>query len=302
MKVLITGNEGFIGKHLENKYLSDENDVYGWGREGIKRKGKYILESNLIEFEKVYAAMALIKPDVIIHCAGNANVNLSVEKPYMDMQSNCITTHNLLFAMKKLSMNACRFVLLSSAAVYGNPKKLPISEKDELNPLSPYALHKLSAEEICMFMNRNYGLDTKILRIFSAYGPELRKQIFWDMYHKVLSTGELELWGSGYESRDYIYIDDLVQAIELIVSKAPVDEMIYNIANSEEVTIREAAECFAKYMKISNNKIHFKGVRREGEPINWRANIEKLLSLGYKREISFEMGIKNYIDWLKTTF
>ncbi len=299
MKILITGNEGFIGKYLENAYLSSRENVFGWSRDGIKQKDKCILNLNLMKYEEVCEAISLIKPDIIVHCAGNANVNLSFEKPFMDLQSNYITTHNLLFAMKDNCMKNCRFILLSSAAVYGNPNSLPISEMDAVNPLSPYALHKLSAEEICKYMSKNYGFDIKILRIFSAYGPRLKKQIFWDMYQKVLLTGELELWGSGYESRDYIYINDLIQAIELIASKAPSGELIYNIANGKEVSIREVAECFARCMKIPNNNIKFKGVRREGDPINWKANIDKLLSLGYERQISFEAGVKNYIKWLE---
>ena len=301
MKVLITGNEGFIGSKIEIAYGLRNAELYGWDLCGFHKIGEPHKNVSLMEPEAVCDILASVKPNLIIHCAGNANVTASVESPMMDLRGNVLTTHNLLFAMKKLGMKQCRFVLLSSAAVYGNPINLPITEADSINPLSPYALHKHFAENICFFMARNYNLDVKVLRIFSAYGPGLKKQLFWDMYQKIMKTGKLELFGSGIESRDYIYIDDLVAAVLLVAQEAPREEIIYNVANGRETTISEAAKCFSKCMSISEEKIYFTGKRREGEPINWRADVSKLQTLGYNPAVSFEEGIKRYIEWAKTT-
>ena len=297
MKVLITGNNGFIGSRIENSYRQSGVELYGWDIQGVQKKGEPCEQRSLLDFEDVCAVLSAIKPDVIIHCAGNANVNTSVADPMMDLQGNGITTHNLLFSMKKLEMTQCRFILLSSAAVYGNPEDLPITESSRINPLSPYALHKHFAENICFFMARNYGMDVKVLRIFSAYGPGLRKQLFWDMHQKLRQTGELVMFGSGLESRDYIYIDDLVAAIRIVADRAPREELVYNIANGEETTIREAVTCFARSKGVSEDIIHFTGKRREGDPINWRADVSKLKALGYVQMVPFEEGIRNYVQW-----
>lgn len=298
MKVLITGNEGFIGSRIANSYKQSGAELYGWDMQGFCKLGELCQKKSLLDGNAVLEVLSDLKPDMIIHCAGNANVNTSVADPMMDLQGNGITTHNLLFSMKKLEMTNCRFILLSSAAVYGNPEDLPISESSRINPLSPYALHKHFAENICFFMARNYGMDVKVLRIFSAYGPGLRKQLFWDMHQKLQRTGKLEMFGSGYESRDYIYIDDLIAAIRIVAERAPREEIVYNIANGTETTILEAVTCFAKNKGVSEDKIQFTGNRREGEPINWRADVTKLKALGYKQMVSFDDGIRRYVQWV----
>ncbi len=299
MKILITGDDGFIGSHLKEVYNKRKCEIYGWGLDGIRYGDGRVYQVSLTKYGDVMKGLELLQPDIIIHCAGSADVSKSVEYPSFDMESNYITTHNILFSMKQLKMLKIRFVLLSSAAVYGNPVSLPIRENDRTMPLSPYALHKQAAEDICLFMTNNYNIDTKVVRIFSAYGPGLRKQIFWDMFQKVSKESQLKMWGSGYESRDYIYIDDLVQAIILIAEQAPKDEVIYNVANGEEVEIRKVASCFMKMLGRDEKDILFMGTRREGDPINWRADIRKLKNLGYIRKVSFEEGVRRYIKWIE---
>ena len=115
------------------------------------------------------------------------------------------------------------------------------------------------------------------------------------MHSKALSTGKLEMFGTGNESRDYIHIQDVVHALYLLATKKS-DYFIFNVANGEEVTIRQATETFARYSGIKD--ISFNGVEREGDPLNWRADISRLMSLGYKKSISFNDGIKGYIDWV----
>lgn len=298
MKVLITGNKGFIGGHLYNEYVKKNDMVYGWDKDGVYVSANETFAANMLKSDDVEQVLLKLKPDLIIHCAGNADVANSVKYPDVDMESNYYTTHNLLFAMKKMHMTETRFILMSSAAVYGDPIVLPIGEDQNLNPLSPYALHKSAAESVGLYMARNHGIDFKAVRIFSGYGIGLRKQIFWDMYHKVKNSGALEMLGSGYESRDYIYIDDLIQAIMLVAEKAPRDEQIYNVANGVEIQIKEVAEIFGDIMGIDKELITFSGTRREGDPINWRADINKLKQLGYEPKVSFEEGVKRYVEWV----
>ena len=296
MIVLITGSNGFIGRAISLRMQKENYIVYEWSREGLFLNNSKIQSFAIEKPEDAEKVLLIAKPDIVMHCAGSADVNYSVQHPYEDLSSNYITTHNILFAMKKTGVTS-RFVLFSSAAVYGNPVKLPMSEEEPIHPLSPYALHKRAAEEVCLYMNKNYHIDVKILRLFSVYGPGLKKQIFWDMHHKVKESGRLNLMGSGEESRDYIYIDDLVEATILVALDEGRD-IIYNIANGEETTIYKAAMTFAKYMKIPQELVTFSGRRREGDPINWGADITKLKMLGYKRKYSFEDGVGKYVDWL----
>lgn len=296
MIVLITGSNGFIGRAISLRMQKENYTVYEWSREGLFLNNSKIQSFVIEKPEDAEKVLLIVKPDIVMHCAGSADVNYSVQHPYEDLSSNYITTHNILFAMKKTGVTS-RFLLFSSAAVYGNPVKLPMSEEEPVHPLSPYALHKRAAEEVCLYMNKNYHMDVKILRLFSVYGPGLKKQIFWDMYHKVKESGRLNLMGSGEESRDYIYIDDLVEAVILVALDEGRD-IIYNIANGEETTIYKVAMTFAKYMKIPQELVTFSGRRREGDPINWRADITKLKMLGYKRKYSFEDGVEEYVDWL----
>nr|WP_300912645.1 NAD-dependent epimerase/dehydratase family protein [uncultured Acetatifactor sp.] len=299
MKILISGNEGFIGSSLEKKYREAGWDVFGWDIGGVTSNGEFWFQADMLNPSDAQMVIEKTLPDLILHCAGSADVGKSLQAPLVDLQGNYITTENILFALKKALPRKCRFILFSSAAVYGNPLSLPMNETQPLHPLSPYALHKRAAEEVCEFAHRNYLIDVKILRIFSVYGPGLRKQIFWDMYQKMKQTGKLELFGSGEESRDYIYIDDLVAAVRLIADKASFEDIYFNIANGEECTIREAAVVFAAKAGLRESNISFMGTCREGDPINWRADISRLKKLGYSRSVSFLQGISNYVDWVK---
>ena len=247
-KVLITGISGFIGSRMATFLAQRQLRVFGWNRIGIHDEYGSA-EVNMHQENDVIKALENCNPDIIIHCAGSADVGKSVVNPTIDFEGNVKITHNLMFAMHKLGLEKTRFVFLSSAGVYGNPVSLPISEDAPLNPLSPYAVHKVMCEDLCKYFTNNYGTNVKVARIFSAYGAGLKKQIFWDMFQKYKNAGKLNMFGTGNESRDYIHVDDLVQALYLLAMTDD-SEVFYNVANGEEITIREATEQFAnKYRR-----------------------------------------------------
>ncbi len=298
-KVIITGVNGFIGSHLCKQFCEAGVEVEGWDLGYQCRFDIPYYRVDLCDYTQVLSSLEKTNADAFIHCAGCADVGKSVKDPHMDFEGNTKAVHNLLFALKSLGKNQLKILTISSAAVYGNPSQLPICESAELKPVSPYALHKEMAERICAYFIENYEFDIKILRIFSAYGPGLKKQIFWDMYQKLQSKGELPMFGTGRESRDYIYIDDICQAIRLIMERSPRDEHIYNIANGKEVTIRQVATEFAKKVGKDESIVSFCGTVREGEPINWRADVSKLQKLGYHQTVSLEDGIEKYLQWVR---
>lgn len=296
-KVLVTGASGFIGNKISELFCQRGYSVLGWDR--IASLGVFPVECvDLEDLNAVVYQLNGFQPDIIIHCAGSADVGKSVQDPEADYHGNVTLTHNLLFAMYKLKMVNTRFVFLSSAGVYGNPIQLPITEDMPLNPMSPYAVHKVMCEDLCTYFVKNYSMDIKIARIFSSYGAGLKKQIFWDMYNKAQSTGYLDMFGTGNESRDYIHVADVVQALYLLATKNS-KEMVFNVANGEEVTIRQATELFASLVNVDQDKITFNGVVREGDPLNWRASINRMQELGYQKTVCMKDGLAEYVQWAR---
>lgn len=295
-KVLITGINGFIGSNMAKHLSNNGDEIVGIDISGGNSAwDTYICDMMADDLTEILTS---IKPDIVIHCAGIANVSYSIEHPNDDFSANTAVVHRLLYALLQAGLTSTRVLFLSSAAVYGQPEVLPISECTPTSPISPYALHKRMAEDICTYFVDVHKMDIRIARIFSAYGPGLRKQIFWDMYRKAVDTGKLQLFGSGDETRDFIYIDDLVSALRLILD-APLDkEYIYNVANGVQVSIREIAETFAKAMD-NNVPIEFNHQNRKGDPDNWCADVKRIEELGYKQSVSIEEGIKCYIDWVR---
>lgn len=293
IKVLITGAAGFIGKKMYETFEIKNYSVIGCDHVNAENV-EYV---DMLDDNAVMAILQQVEPDIVIHCAGSADVGKSVKYPETDYAGNVTITHNLLFSLHKLHMDNVRVIYLSSAGVYGNPISLPITEDMPLNPLSPYALHKVMCEDMCRYFKNNYGTDIKIARIFSAYGAGLRKQIFWDMHLKAEKTGKLEMFGTGNESRDYIHVDDVIQALYLIATSES-DEMIFNVANGEETTIRQATEWFADAAGLPTERISFNGHVREGDPINWRADNSRIVNLGYKKSIDMKNGINTYVAWV----
>ena len=249
-KVLITGVNGFIGKAAK-KFFEKKYDVYGIDIFGEPIDKQFILDMKMGEVKEL---LLKIQPDFIIHAAGGANVSKSVEVPKMDFENSVEVFYNLIDSIRIAKLQ-CKVIFLSSAAVYGNAKQLPIAEDVELTPISPYGLHKKMCEEIGTYYKFYYGIEICVLRIFSVYGPGLRKQIMWDMFQKFMLNNKIELFGTGEESRDFIYIDDFIKSIELVMN-AETKHTIYNIANGQAVTIREVAEIFSEIM-CGENRIYF---------------------------------------------
>lgn len=253
----------------------------------------FLVDVSNFDFQSIFAKHQF---DVCINCSGAADVNDSVSHPSRDFELNTRNVFLLLNAIRQFNPK-CRFIQISSAAVYGNPSTLPVRENSLLNPLSPYGFHKLMSENICREFYEMYNIQSCVLRIFSAYGIGLKKQLFWDLYQKFSNKNQIELFGTGDESRDFIYIDDINRCIELIILKSDFKLDIYNIANGIEIKISEIAETFASLLK-SQKKIIFNNQVRIGNPLNWCADISRLEALGYKPIVNLENGLQQYIAWL----
>lgn len=304
-KMVITGVNGFIGRnakeYFENQYDMTGIDLAaGYCGEQTAPAGKQMAyyQCNMSQDSSELANIFTdVQPDVILHCAGSANVGASVINPLSDLEGNLYSLYQLLLALKSFEKRP-KLIFLSSAAVYGNPKQLPIREEDEPAPISPYGIHKLMCEELCHYYNRVHGYRTRSVRIFSAYGNGLRKQIMWDTYQKYETTGKINLFGTGDETRDFIHITDVMQAIGLILGYDGPEE-VFNVANGEEVSIRELAHTYAGELGENTEIVTFNGETKAGDPQNWRADISLLQGIGYQKKMDLKTGIGMYVDWVK---
>jgi len=294
MKILIVGSKGFIGSYAY-RFFSPLHEVWGADVFNDSDDKNYFRVSNHdTNFEGIFLENVF---DVCINASGNGSVPVSLNLPALDFDLNVSNTIKLLDAIR-MHNPRCKFINISSAAVYGNPPGLPVTEDMPLLPLSPYGWHKLYAEQICREHYYLYNLQTINLRLFSVYGEGLRKQLFWDIYQKSSRSLNIELFGSGNESRDFIYILDLMKAIECVINRGLFNGEAINVGTGIETTIREAAKIFCLAINESIT-IKFNKIVRPGDPLNWRADISILKGFGFEPQTSINDGLLNTAKWLK---
>ncbi len=292
MKVLVLGAHGFIGSHVASG-LEAAHDV---ARADLApRPGEHKLAPN----PRAVDILELIEraaPDAIVNCTGAASVPASLEAPEHDFALNVNVVLQCLEAIR-LSGAAIRFAHLSSAAVFGNPASLPVREDAAIAPVSPYGLHKNYAEMLCREYTRFFGVPTISLRIFSAYGPGLRKQLFWDVFQRSLRGGPIRLFGTGEETRDFLYAADVASAIRCALERAAFDGRAINVGSGVETSTRAAVSCLLQKLN-ARCELVFSGEVRQGDPAHWRADVSTLSALGFAPAYTIETGLGATAEWL----
>ena len=294
MNILIIGSKGFIGSHCV-RYFSAAHNVSGADiLPGNPGENYFTISAIQPDFDAVFSNQNF---DICINCSGAASVPDSLKDPLHDFELNTMNVFKMLESISR-HLPACRFLNLSSAAIYGNPDFLPVKESGAFHPLSPYGWHKYYAEMICREFFISKKINTCSIRIFSAYGEGLKKQLFWDIYQKTKRSNQVLLFGTGHESRDYIYVQDLMKAIESVINNAAFIGECINVASGREITLREAAETLICHLgkKIT---LQFSNENRSGDPLNWCADISTLQAMGYQPQFSLHQGLKNYVEWLQ---
>jgi dTDP-glucose 4,6-dehydratase/UDP-glucose 4-epimerase len=294
MKVLILGSEGFIGKSISKFYKANSDyDIYSSDilpNHGVE---KYVqINTTSPNFEEIISQ----EFSVIINCTGAAHVGNSLNKPLDDFFLNTVNVFRILDAIR-IKSPSTHFINLSSAAVYGQPDDLPVKENSDIKPLSPYGFHKVMSESVLEEFFNIFNISSTSLRIFSCYGPGLKKQLFWDAYKKACNKN-YEFWGTGKESRDFIYVDDLAKIIQHVINKNDKGFSIYNIASGEETSIESAIKKLYKSLEIGTSP-SFSGKSDPGQPSRWQSDIS---ALELPEEFSFtemDVGLELYAKWLK---
>jgi UDP-glucose 4-epimerase len=294
MKILIIGSSGFIGSHCVDYFKSKDLEVW-------QADVNESLVDNFYKINRQNSDYSILfkenRFDVCINASGSAHVGFSFENPSKDFELNVVNVQKILVAIRDYNPE-CKFINFSSAAVYGNPQFLPITENSVCKPFSPYGFHKLQSELLLTEYHNFFGLSTCSLRVFSAYGPRLKKQLFWDLYQKALQNDVVSLFGTGNETRDFIYIDDLLQIIDLVIQHSTFQGSIYNVASNLETTVAEAAQVFLKEFS-AEKEVVFNGEIKIGDPNNWLADMEILKKYGFKPQFNLHLGLKKYAEWLK---
>lgn len=303
--VLITGASGFIGT-----WLADEAKKAGYNIVGVDLRAPFrpgiwsafhVGSCETVDLSAITDAHAI---RAVFHLAGGANVGASVADPYGDFSSLLPGTARLATHVAKACPGA-RFFLFSSAAVYGNPRSLPIHESAEIAPISPYGAHKAVTEQLLGHYARILGLRVTVFRIFSVYGPGLRKQLIWDICQKVKTAraegrDHITLWGTGRESRDFIHVSDICRAALTVLGATPGSAFeLFNVSTGVESTIEEVASTLVSALG-GGVRVEFNGQVSKGDPVNWRADVAKLVGLGFKPRVSLRDGLDDVARWSKS--
>ncbi len=313
-KILITGNCGFIGFHLSNLLLNKNYAVYGIDsinsyydidlkKKRLQQLKKYknfkFYKLDISKKEKVLSNFNKNKYDIVIHLAAQAGVRFSVQNPDEYVKSNLIGFFNILDSVRIIK--AKHFLFASTSSVYGKSKKFPLKEDYNTDkPLSFYSATKKSNEVMAYSYSNIYNIPTTCLRFFTVYGPFGRPDMsLYKFTDAIINNNFLELFNSGKHVRDFTYIDDVVSAIDKLLSKIPMNfppYQVYNIANSRPQKLKYFLKLIEK--KIGKKaKIKMKPLQL-GDTYKTHADNKKLIrKIGNLKTTSIENGISKFVEW-----
>lgn len=297
MVVLVTGAGGFIGQHVALAYFRAGWEVHGIGRGVWSPAVEFRLQGWHCGDVTLDALVELgLRPDVIVHCAGGASVGVSIQRPAVDFEHTVKSTSNVLEFIR-LHSPATRLIYPSSAAVYGQVTQMPISEDVHPNAVSPYGLHKRMAELLCELYSRQFGISIAIVRLFSIYGPGLRKQLLWDACLKY-ESGSTDFFGTGNEVRDWLHVSDIANLLFIAKDKASIACPIVNAGSGIGVKVSDILVQLSLNFQ-SDLRPTFSEQARAGDPNAFVADISGARSWGWQPEIFWRDGLSEYVDWFR---
>ena len=328
MNIFITGTAGFIGFHLAKLLLKEGFHIHGYDgmtdyydvnlkkkrNEILLQNSKFTMTEGMLEDNvKLDSIVTKFKPNVIVHLAAQAGVRYSLENPRAYINSNIIGTFNVMEAAKKIKIK--HLLMASTSSVYGANMQLPFMETEKTETqLTIYAATKKANENLAHSYSHLWNIPTTMFRFFTVYGPWGRPDMALHKFVKgILEGNPIDIYNKGEMSRDFTYIDDLVQGIKLLIDAIPIRPIdaiiskkdslspvapfrVVNIGNSNKVKLLE-------FIAAIEEKLGKKAIRnylpmQTGDvPETW-ADTSLLKNLtGYKSKIKYEDGIANFIEW-----
>ncbi len=305
-KAIVTGGAGFIGSHLSEELAQRDysltiiDDLSTGKRENLsaiikKPNVKFIKGSitNLSLLQKLFKDV-----DYVFHLAAMVSIPQSMKIPEQFNEVNVTGTLNVLIAARDNKVK--KVVNASSCAIYGDAPGLPKKEDMPINPLSPYAVTKLAAEEYCKIFQKVYGLPSVSLRFFNIYGPRQNPDSEYaaaiPKFIKIKSQGKtIEIYGDGKATRDYIYVKDAVRAFILAAESDA--SSVYNIGSGKSTTVNELAELINKLTGNNSPPVHV--APRPGDILHSLADASKARTFGYSPKYTLEEGIKEMVGYMK---
>ena len=304
MKILITGGAGFIGSNVADSYIALGHEVVivdnliTGRRENVPGKAKFI-EMDICEAQ-IANVFASEKPDIVNHHAAQMDVRKSVSDPIYDANVNVIGGLNLL--QNCVEYGVKKFIFASTGgAIYGEQDYFPADEKHPLRPLSPYGITKLTTEKYLYFYHQTYQLNYTVLRYANVYGPRQNPHgeagVVAIFSEKILADQQPIINGDGLQTRDYVYVGDVVQANNLVLEKG--DQKIYNIGTGIETNVNEL---FHKIVKKAGKSVPEKhGTAKAGEQLRSvldSAYIGK--ELNWSPSYSLDEGLAQTVDFFRS--
>lgn len=330
MKILITGCAGFIGFHLAYSLISKKNKVYGIDNlntyysiklkkdrlKEIKRKAKKknfffkFQRIDISDYHKLNLFFKKNKFDYVINLAAQAGIRYSIENPSQYLKSNLIGFFNLIDLSKKFKIK--HFIYASTSSVYGMKKKSQF--KENLNtdqPLQFYAATKKSNEVIAHAYSSLFKIPTTGLRFFTVYGPWGRPDMaYFKFTNNIIKKKVIRIFNFGKHSRDFTYIDDIVNSLKIILKKGflknntkkdVVPYQIYNLGNSSPLKLMNLVNYLEKFLKIKAKKKYLS--LQDGDVLDTRSNSKKIfLNYNLRFKTNPEIGLKNFINWYKNYY
>jgi len=313
-QVLVTGGAGFIGSHLVDRLLSendwrvtavdDFNDFYSpeIKRRNVQRQLQnpafVLVEADIRDKAAVAQVFANSKFDCIVHLAARAGVRPSLSEPQLYVETNVNGTMNLLELARQHKVP--QFVFGSSSSVYGVNEKVPFSESDPIfNPISPYAATKAAGELLCHTYSHLYGLRCICLRFFTVYGARQRPDLAIHKFAQLISDGKpIPVFGDGTTRRDYTYIDDILAGVRAAIDYDKTNYEVINLGESRTVELRELIALLEKELDL--RAVIERQPMQPGDVPQTFADISRARELlGYNPQTQIEDGLRLFVEWFR---
>lgn len=315
MNILVTGCAGFIGSHLCEYLVKLGHRVIGIDNfdDFYDKSIKIDNISNLLKhphFQLYYTDIRHSKElldikeevDMLIHLAAKAGVRPSIKNPKDYIHTNIEGTQNVLEFIKRKKIK--KYIFASSSSIYGNNKKIPFKENSLCdNPISPYAFTKKSCEMLNHTYHHIYHTDIINLRFFTVFGPRQRPDLAINKFAELISNNKpIPMYGDGSSFRDYTYISDIVSGISAAVTYLSAKSNVYetiNLGNNSPISLKDMISVIAEELGMNYTILELPP--QQGDVNKTLADISKAERLlGYKPQVDFREGVKNFIDWAET--